>query len=276
MKEGKLENIKSLKSEIKEFQPLLHNLFMRLPMVTHVERTHGVNELGADFVVTKYDETLCDVIKVGVIVKLGRLGQDLKGIERQIDECDLDRITDGGKQKISIGEIWLIVSGDITHNAKLKIYSKYRNRNLKVIDVQKLVILIDKYYPEYWSELVDTSEFKEQLIRYLKGERSDEEDEGDDVTKIGIGMAEEYLTTMINNFNSGNVGDKKFQRKVSYRDVPFDIERRFKEYSHERGLELLVELNRWLATELSESGFKIEKEKNYKKVGLGIYYFSEE
>lgn len=110
-------------------------------------------EKGADFVLTKIDDTFGESEYIGVIAKVGKIKQNTTEIDRQIEECDLKRYTEDGKKEILLSEIWIVSNGIITNNAKEKIHYKYRTRKIKFIPQSKLVKLIDKYIPNYGSNI---------------------------------------------------------------------------------------------------------------------------
>lgn len=59
----------------------------------------------------------------------------------------------GGKEKIRITEIWVIITQHITKGAQEKIYEKYKLRKIKFIDGSRLEKLIDEYIPTFWIDL---------------------------------------------------------------------------------------------------------------------------
>ncbi len=153
MDQAKLQKIKNIGTEVKDFHPLLRVLFKRLPEVKEVEYRQGPNEMGADFVIKKYDSTLGTEEYVGVIVKVGSIKQDHSEIDRQIQECSIERLFGSSKRKIFINQIWVICNEKITHNAEIKIHQRYSNQNIKFIAGEKVVSLIDQFYPEYWKDV---------------------------------------------------------------------------------------------------------------------------
>ena len=112
----KIDKVKSITDEVGELHPLLRVLLARLPSISRVEYTHGNQEMGADFVLTKKDTTLDDIEYIGCIVKVGQIKQDHSEVTRQIQECELERMIDGGVRKIYLSEIWIISNGNITLN----------------------------------------------------------------------------------------------------------------------------------------------------------------
>lgn len=149
----KIERIKNIKDEVNEFHPFLQVLLNKLPLIDGVEYKQGANEMGADFLLTKRDETLNDIEYIGCIVKVGQIKQDHSEINRQIEECEIERTIEGGVRKVFISEIWVITNGSITSNAQDKIHHKYKNKNIKFINGEKIVNLIDKYYHEFWTDI---------------------------------------------------------------------------------------------------------------------------
>ncbi|MCU7237174.1 NACHT domain-containing protein [Pseudomonas peradeniyensis] len=118
--------------------------------ITEVNYTQGNREVGADFVLTKYDDLLMSEDYVGVIVKSVSIKQNHEDVRRQIRECEQPRPIEGGKKAIHLTEIWIITSKDITRNAKDSIHHEYKNTRIKFFDCEKLTQLIDRYYPAYW------------------------------------------------------------------------------------------------------------------------------
>lgn len=147
------KKLSSITNEVDHLHPILDSLLRKLPYVRELEYHHGPNEKGADFVLSRANETFDTVDYIGVIAKVGRIHQDFTDVERQIDECSLDRFVESGKKKIQLTEIWVIVTGHITQNAKEKISQKYSNRKIEFIDGRKLETLVDKYVPLAWSHL---------------------------------------------------------------------------------------------------------------------------
>ena len=94
------DKLAGVTDEVGVLHPLLNSIFPQLPHIRHVEYTHGPNEKGADFVLEKDDPTLGDVFYIGVVVKTGKIHQDITDIERQIDECRMGRFIRGGTKKI--------------------------------------------------------------------------------------------------------------------------------------------------------------------------------
>jgi len=174
-KEEKRNRLSSLKNEVADFHPYLENLLTKLPRVISVEYTHGRDEKGADFVLTRKDDVIENFEYIGVIVKTGKIHQNIRSIEDQIDECDEERLIQGGKKKIRLDEIWVITNENITSGAKEKIHRKFSTRKIKFYRAKELIELTDKYMDNYWYEIpidigdyLSTIELKNQeLIQKL-------------------------------------------------------------------------------------------------------------
>lgn len=153
MEAQKIERIKKLDREVQDFHPILKVLFGRIPYIKNIEYKQGPNELGADFVLEKHDEILSSITYIGVIVKIGKIKQDQSEIERQIEECGMERSFDNGKKRIYLNEIWVVTNDTITDNAQQKIHYKYKNTSILFFDALKVVTLINKFYPEFWTDI---------------------------------------------------------------------------------------------------------------------------
>ena len=168
MEQWKLDKLSSLTREVQELHPVLKILFSKDSTISRYEYTHGVNEMGADFVLARPDPTFGEESYIGLIVKAGDIKQDFSDVTRQIDECSVERFFDKGKKKIYINEIWIICNGNISNNAEKKIYESYRSRNVKFIDLLKLASWIDKCYSNFWIEItVELSEYFEKVVNEI-------------------------------------------------------------------------------------------------------------
>lgn len=150
----KKERLSTIKSEVNELHPLLHDLLQKLRHVNYVEYTHGPNEKGADFVIEKYDPTMDEVYWIGVVVKLGKIHQNFSDVERQIKECFLhERVIKGGVKRVKLNEVWIISSGGITHNAAETIEKEFSSKRIAFVDDVKLISWIDKNMAYFWHQL---------------------------------------------------------------------------------------------------------------------------
>ena len=139
--------------EVEDLHPLLNAVLRKLPRVRDVEYHHGGDEMGADFVISRTNDTFGNIEYIGVIAKVGKIVQNFTDIERQIDECNVPRFFRGGKEKIRVTEIWVVATQHITHGAKTKIFLKYSSRKIEFIDGAALEKLVDNYAPLAWSGL---------------------------------------------------------------------------------------------------------------------------
>ncbi|MBW6390458.1 NACHT domain-containing protein [Billgrantia antri] len=153
MKDHRVEKLRSIQDEVKEFHPLLNVLFRKLTDIVSVDYRQGNSEMGADFILTKKDNTLGGTEYIGAVVKIGKITQSHSEVERQIEECDIERTVEGGKKKIYLTEIWVIASGTITQNAREKIHNKYKSKKIKFIDQDMLITLIDTHCSEFWNNV---------------------------------------------------------------------------------------------------------------------------
>ncbi len=141
--------VMSISSEVDELHPLIEKIFRQMPSIIKVEYTHGVNEKGADFILTKKSEELGDTEYIGVIAKIGKITQNITSINNQIEECVLRRIACNGKKEIFLSEIWVVANGSISDNAREKIYDKYKTSKIKFVDINTLNDLAEKYFQDY-------------------------------------------------------------------------------------------------------------------------------
>ena len=147
------EKLDSIKDEIGELHPLLDLLLQKLPSVQSVEYHHGPDEMGADFVVARIHEVFGTAEYVAVIAKVGKIAQNHGDIERQIEECAVPRLFQGGRTNVVPTEIWVVTTKHITNGAQRKIHAKYPTRKIEFIDGARLEKLVDKYIPTAWSRL---------------------------------------------------------------------------------------------------------------------------
>lgn len=206
--------------EVEELHPLLNVLLPKLPNVINVEYTHGTEEMGADFVIARQNEVFGTTDYIGVIAKVGRLAQDFSGIERQIEECDVPRLVFGGKDRIRITEVWVIVTGNITGGAKDKIHEKYKSRKIEFVDGGRLVGMINKYMPIYWTSL------SLQVGEYLSKLRAKNEEMDRALSLIPIMDRDFYIEQDIYQFPLSNyrMNSKKERKPIQKVDIYKEIE----------------------------------------------------
>ena len=61
-----------IRDEVTDLHPLLNAVLPKLPRVQTVEYHHGTAEMGADFVLSRTNDTFGTVEYIGVIAKVGR------------------------------------------------------------------------------------------------------------------------------------------------------------------------------------------------------------
>ncbi|HEN8705149.1 TPA: AAA family ATPase [Pseudomonas putida] len=166
----KLNRLKKLEREVQDFHPLLRVLLHRLPYIRNLEYNQGPGEKGADFVLEKVDDVVDITTYVGVIVKIGKIKLDFQDIERQIDECGMERTFDNGKKKIFLSEIWIITNDAITEHAQQKIHHKFKQTKIIFFDGEKIAGLIDRFYAEYWTDIsISLGEYIRKLRSFSEG-----------------------------------------------------------------------------------------------------------
>lgn len=149
----KKARLAAIQDEVKQMHPLLRLLLPKLPRVAQVEYTHGPDEMGADIVFCRPHEVFGDMEYIGVIAKIGKIVQDYSDIERQIKECEVERLYGNGKKKIYLNEVWVVATGTISNNAQQKIHAEYKTRKILFVDGDKLSTLIDQHMPNYWTDV---------------------------------------------------------------------------------------------------------------------------
>ena len=181
MKTEILDRIGRIGSEVKEFHPLLHEVFKRHDRITRVEYTHGPSEMGADFVLVRKHDVLKREEYIGVIAKVGKIHQNLSAIREQIDEClTVPRPLEEGKKTIHLSEVWVVATSTITAGAKTKIHSTYKASKVHFVSGRDLAALVEECAPHYWSDVpIETS-------TYLAEVRADarEQDERLDIIQV--------------------------------------------------------------------------------------------
>lgn len=169
MKINEREILNKITDEVNEFHPLLDKLLRKLPTIQETEYTHGPNEMGADFVLLRLDQAVKNTSYIGVIAKVGRIAQDFADIERQIDECRVERPFNSGAKKIRLNEVWVVTTGGITSGAERKIQEKFSTQNIVFIDCDKLIDLINAHLPSFWSDVnVVLGEYLSNLVAKTK------------------------------------------------------------------------------------------------------------
>ena len=210
------QKLDSIKDEVNDLHPLLNAVLPKLPRVQSVEYHHGVNEMGADFIIGRTNDTFGNLEYIGVIAKVGRIAQNLGDIERQIDECDLPRLVEGGKKRIRITEIWVVSTKHITHGAKQKISHKYSTRKIEFIDGTRLEKLVDKYTPLAWSQLPIV------VGEYLQDLRVRTEEQDKSVSLLQISDEAFYVKQDL--YHLPDIDYRRYKRKYRHQPKKIDVD----------------------------------------------------
>ena len=212
----KKEKLSNIKAEVSEFHPLLHKIFEKIPRVVNVDHTHGTDEWGADFVITRKDDITDLDEYIGVIVKIGKIHQDTMKIEQQIKECDEERIIHGSKKKIRLDEIWVINNESVTSGAKKNIYREFSTRKIKFYSSKDIISLIDKYLPNYWFEIpIGAGEYLKSLSERI--------DKLEIESRLISGTDIEYIDQEIVESDWGIKGSDRIKKEKTKKPERIDI-----------------------------------------------------
>lgn len=219
LQQWKIDRVRALTDEVKHLHPTLNDLFLKLPNIKTVHKTHGPQEMGADFILVRDDPALLQERYIGVIVKANDIKQDHTDLKRQIDECGVERKIEGGKKNVFLSEIWVITSQSITKNAQDKLHKDHKTTNVSFIDGENLAKLIENYYPEYWD--YQTA----KLSAYITTEQN-------------------KLTTLGKNYSllPPSIGTIRVEQQI-YR-VPSESKNSFKVYAPQKTSTLVAELQK--------------------------------
>jgi energy-coupling factor transporter ATP-binding protein EcfA2 len=154
LQEEKRRRLDAIKDEVAELHPLLRVLFPNMPNVKNVEYTHGPNEMGADFVLSRFDDSFGQLDYIAVVAKVGKIDQpNVSEIDRQIEESFIPRLFASGKETVNVNEVWVVTNAGVSQGAKIKINDKYRGRKIHFIAGDVLSQLIDKYAEHFWTDV---------------------------------------------------------------------------------------------------------------------------
>lgn len=149
----KCKIIENIEAEVDILHPLLKNVLRHIDGVVEVEYTHGTNEKGADFIVTRRDSALGRSHQIGVIAKIGKILNNFDDVARQIEECQMPRTIQGGKSEVKLSEVWVINNASISKHAQAKIHHKYSGQRVEFFPGEKLTELVDKYAEYFWHDI---------------------------------------------------------------------------------------------------------------------------
>lgn len=161
--------IEAISDEVNVLHPLLNHLLRHIENVESVEYTHGPNEKGADFIVTRRETAFNTTHHIGVVVKVGKILQNFDEVARQVEECQLPRTIKGGTESVRLSEVWVINTATISKNAQDKIQDKYRAQKISFIQGEKLTELVDKYADYFWYDVsTDIGTYLKNLYQTLE------------------------------------------------------------------------------------------------------------
>ena len=199
----------AINDEVNELHPLLERLFRAMPF-NRVEYTHGTNEMGADFVLTAINQFLNAEEYIGIVAKTKRILQNTDDVERQIKECRIKRLIEGGVKEVHISEVWVITTKTISDNAKRKINDEFSGTNVKFVDGEQLASLIQKHIPDFWHDIpIDVG-------AYLAGIRVSNEEidrRFSLLTSVDIGYIEQDIVRVEDEYYGGRRRKQASRRK---------------------------------------------------------------
>lgn len=171
---AKKQLVEAITDEVRVLHPLLEHTLRHLEGVSAVNYTHGTSERGADFVVTRLDQSLGTPGYVGVVVKVGKILNNFDDIERQVDECRLPRIIPGNTSPVRLSEVWVINNSTISRNAQDKIQDKYSSQKISFINGEKLTELVDLHASYFWYNVPsDVGSYLQSLASKLSDQDSE-------------------------------------------------------------------------------------------------------
>jgi hypothetical protein len=150
-------------------EKVLVPLFLKMGYIDPIIYHHQ-NERGKDIVMKDPDVRFGKISYVSVVVKSGDVNGSVSGnnsyftILNQIKQCFNEPYNHIYElRKIDIDQVIVIVSGRFLPTALDSIYGTLKTERLdkaikEPIDCNKLISLIDRYFPEYWVEIKETKD----------------------------------------------------------------------------------------------------------------------
>jgi len=108
-----------------------------------------------------------------------------------------------------------------------------------------------------------------QYVRLLNKGYIPRKDEPELVRVLSKHVAD-HLDTAVHNI-AQDEKDARFQRQVTYHEMPLSIIEEFREFSHQRSMDLLVEFDQWLAER--KKNISADNDETKGRVGVGVYFF---
>lgn len=167
-----IEHLKDITDEVNELHPVLEQLFRKLPHVERVHYNQGNNEIGADFILYRYDPALKRTTNIGVVVKKDKIGQNTTEVERQIKECFVPRKA-VDTIEVQIREVWVVSSQEISRNARDVLNKQYSDKKIEFIAAQDLAGMISEFLPDVFRHTSPVlKEYSDQLRLDLENQDS--------------------------------------------------------------------------------------------------------
>lgn len=216
--QSKCKVIEDIDDEVKILHPLLLDTFRQMDGVAEVEYTHGVDEKGADLVLTRFDPALGRTHFVGVVAKRGKIVSNLDDICRQIEECQMPRKVQGGKEEARLSEVWVVNTSTITRNAQDRIHHKFQGQRIEFISGEKLTELVDRHASYFWHQISsDIGAYLQDLARRL-GQQEKELS-----VLNGLGCADFYIAPEIQEFSRATYVKSSRPRKPRFVNIHEEV-----------------------------------------------------
>ncbi len=153
-----------------ELHQHLKTLLMKMAPDASIEITHGVGEYGKDLVMVQ--ENRFGRTVVGIVVKMGDIRGKTLGkvdeIKSQVEQAfDHPAKLKTFVEDLSISEVWIMLAGELSQNARQRLKKELKTRNIRIFDIGWLIDNFTDYYPQVYFEgqLLD---FIQQKIQELE------------------------------------------------------------------------------------------------------------
>ena len=230
--ESKIKLIQNLKeNELRE--KVLIPLFSKMGFIDPILHHHN-NEKGKDIIIKEFDTKFKETKYLAVVVKAGNVNGSASGNSsyftllnqvRQALNEPYKHIYD--LKEVNIDEVIIVISGKFLPTSLESIFGTLKQERLdksirKPIDINKLLGLIEEYFPEYWDEIENSQEVLLEQRNYLLNNFSklskvlfpDQQKQEDFLSKIS---KHEYDIRLLP-FKSIS----KYVANISYRNINID------------------------------------------------------